>query len=112
MHSSLLIKRIIRIAALGVILAAVIGTFGFVCYMGQEFGFKDLGCTQFPETKRFAVELRNMLYSLENDASYLKNYETGISDEVISINNLYYEESAYRSIRPDVGRCKCRYGRT
>ena len=94
MHSSLLIKRIIRIAALGVILAAVIGTFGFVCYMGQEFGFKDLGCTQFPETKRFAVELRNMLYSLENDASYLKNYETGISDEVISINNLYYEESA------------------
>lgn len=94
MHPSLLIKRIIRIAALGVILAAAIGAFGFVWYMGKEFGFKDLGCTQFPETKRFAEELRNMLYSLESDAEYLKNYEAGISNEVITINNLYYEESA------------------
>lgn len=92
MHPSLLIKRIIRIVALGVILAAALGAFGFFCYMGHEFGYKDLGCRQFPETKRFAEELTSMLYLLENDANYLKNYEDEISDEVISINNIYCEE--------------------
>lgn len=95
MHPSLLIKRIIRIVALGVILAAAIGAFGFFCYMGREFGFMDLQCRQFPETKRFAEELASMIYSLENDAEYLTDYKAGISDEIISISNIYYEDEGY-----------------
>lgn len=94
MRPSLLLKKVIRITALGVIIAAAIAALGFVCYMGQEFGYKDLKCTQFPETKRFALELKAMLYSLENDAAYLNNYENGISDEIISIYNIYYQDSS------------------
>lgn len=91
MRPSVQMKKLIRIAALGFVLVVAFGAFGFFCYMGWEFGYKDLQCRQFPETGRFAEELKTLLYSLENDASYLEDYEANISKETISITDLRYE---------------------
>ncbi|MCM1496763.1 MAG: HAMP domain-containing histidine kinase [Bacteroides sp.] len=89
MHPTLLIKRTIRIAALGIILTAAIGAFGFFGYMVQEFGIRDLSCRQFPETRRFAAELADMLYSLEMEASYLRGYEAEIPNTSLILHNIY-----------------------
>lgn len=91
MRTSVIVKKLIRIMALGTVLLAAMGAMIFLVQMGREFGFKDVQCRQFPETRRFAEELRTLLYMLEDDAVFLKEYESAIPDEKISIANFRYE---------------------
>lgn len=74
MRPSIVIKKLMRVVALGITLIVTFGTVGFFCYMGWLFGYQDLQCKQFPETRKFASELVRTLYSLENDVEYLESY--------------------------------------
>lgn len=93
MRPSVVVKKLISVAALGLALFITFCTTGFFLFMGWEFGYKDLQCKQFPETRKFADELTNTLIALESSAYWVENYENSIPQETISITEMYYDGS-------------------
>ncbi len=96
MRPSLMVKKFISVAALGLIALIAMSSITFFAYMGYEFGYRDLQCNQFTETRKFASEFMFALYNLDNSADFVKNYEEHMTTGGVYLTEAQYTDSEIR----------------
>lgn len=88
MRPSTMLKKFIGIIAFGLSVFITIAILGFFCLMGKEFGYEDLQCQSFPETRKFAEELTNTLNSIGNSVGLIKNSKGKIDSMEITVSDI------------------------
>ena len=74
MPGSAMVKKILKIVNLGIILACSLLAMAFFTYMGSMFGYKDLDCRNYLETRRFADSLWQSMNRINGEVAWTENY--------------------------------------
>lgn len=92
MPGSAVAKKIIKIINLGIVLACSFLAMGFFVYMGSMFGYKDLDCESYLETRRFADSLWQIMSRISGEIAWTENY-VDEDESGISISDLTYDSN-------------------
>ncbi len=84
------IKKIIKIINLGIVLVCSFLSMAFFIYMGSVFGYKDLNCNNYLETRRFADSLWQIMSRISGEITWTEDY-VGESEEQFLISDLTYD---------------------
>lgn len=92
MPGSAVAKKIIKIINLGIVLVCSLLAMVFFVYMGSMFGYKDLDCESYLETRRFADSLWQIMSRISGEIAWTENYVDEDESE-ISISDLTYDSN-------------------
>ncbi len=92
MPGSAMVKKILKIVNLGIILACSLLAMAFFTYMGSMFGYKDLDCESYLETRRFADSLWQIMSRISGEIAWTENY-VDEDESGISISDLTYDSN-------------------
>lgn len=92
MPGSAVAKKIIKIINLGIVLACSLLAMVFFVYMGSMFGYKDLDCESYLETRRFADSLWQIMSRISGEIAWTENY-VDEDESGISISDLTYDSN-------------------
>lgn len=92
MPGSAVAKKIIKIINLGIVLACSFLAMVFFVYMGSMFGYKDLDCESYLETRRFADSLWQIMSRISGEIAWTENY-VDEDESGISISDLTYDSN-------------------
>lgn len=92
MPGSAVAKKIIKIINLGIVLVCSLLAMVFFVYMGSMFGYKDLDCESYLETRRFADSLWQMMSRISGEIAWTENY-VDEDESGISISDLTYDSN-------------------
>ena len=81
MPGSAVAKKIIKIINLGIVLVCSLLAMVFFVYMGSMFGYKDLDCESYLETRRFADSLWQIMSRISGEIAWTENYVMKMSPE-------------------------------
>ena len=92
MPGSAVAKKIIKIINLGIVLVCSLLAMVFFVYMGSMFGYKDLDCESYLETRRFADSLWQIMSRISGEIAWTENY-VDEDESGISISDLTYDSN-------------------
>lgn len=92
MPGSAAAKKIIKIINLGIVLVCSLLAMVFFVYMGSMFGYKDLDCESYLETRRFADSLWQIMSRISGEIAWTENY-VDEDESGISISDLTYDSN-------------------
>lgn len=92
MPGSAVAKKIIKIINLGIVLVCSLLAMVFFGYMGSMFGYKDLDCESYLETRRFADSLWQIMSRISGEIAWTENY-VDEDESGISISDLTYDSN-------------------
>lgn len=92
MPGSAMVKKLIKIINLGIVLACSFLAMAFFVYMGSIFGYKDLDCKNYLETRRFADSLWQIMSRIDGEVTWTENY-VDEDENRISISDLTYDSN-------------------
>lgn len=92
MPGSAVAKKIIKIINLGIVLTCSLLAMVFFVYMGSMFGYKDLDCESYLETRRFADSLWQIMSRISGEIAWTENY-VDEDESGISISDLTYDSN-------------------
>lgn len=92
MPGSAVAKKIIKIINLGIVLVCSLLAMVFFIYMGSMFGYKDLDCESYLETRRFADSLWQIMSRISGEIAWTENY-VDEDESGISISDLTYDSN-------------------
>lgn len=92
MPGSAVAKKIIKIINLGIVLVCSLLAMVFFAYMGSMFGYKDLDCESYLETRRFADSLWQIMSRISGEIAWTENY-VDEDESGISISDLTYDSN-------------------
>lgn len=90
MKSAFSMKRnLLEMLILGITLSLALLAGMFFCNMGVLFGYKDISCRQYTETRKFADELMALLERLDNAAEWTESME--FKSQNLSVTELKFD---------------------
>ena len=92
MPGSAVAKKIIKIINLGIVLVCSLLAMVFFVYMGSMYGYKDLDCESYLETRRFADSLWQIMSRISGEIAWTENY-VDEDESGISISDLTYDSN-------------------
>ena len=92
MPGSAVAKKIIKIINLGIVLVCSLLAMVFFVYMDSMFGYKDLDCESYLETRRFADSLWQIMSRISGEIAWTENY-VDEDESGISISDLTYDSN-------------------
>lgn len=98
---SAMIREIVKIIALGLILACSGFALTFFLLMGSIFGYRDLNCRNYLETRRFADSTYQILNRINQEVKWTNEYVANTKEDFVIKDITYNKEQGKLCISSD-----------